>query len=264
MLAGVSTACLYPKPLEESLYDLTVNGVSCVEVFINTHSELKKSFAHGIANLLRRFDAKAVSLHPFTSEMEQLFFFSDYERRIEDAIEYYKYYFRFMNMTGAEIFVLHGGRSVKSKELFCERFSRLYRVGRENGVTVALENVSRCQSSSSAYIRDVAAMLGDEFAFVLDTKQAVRAGEDPFSFIRAAGKSLAHIHISDSGELGDCLPVGKGRFDFRKFLAKAAQVNPDCNVILELYRNNFGPISELIRSYNALCNMTSPFGGEIK
>ena len=31
MIAGTSTACLYPKPLEESLYDLAVNGVSCVD-----------------------------------------------------------------------------------------------------------------------------------------------------------------------------------------------------------------------------------------
>ena len=36
MTAGVSTACLYPKPLEESLYDLAVNGIPCVEIFINT------------------------------------------------------------------------------------------------------------------------------------------------------------------------------------------------------------------------------------
>lgn len=262
MTAGVSTACLYPKPVEESLYDLTVNGVSCVEIFINTHCELKKSFAHGMANILKRFDAKCVSVHPFTSEMEQLFFFSDYERRMTDALEYYKYYFRFMNMTGAEVFVLHGGKSVRSKELFCERYSRLFRVGKENGVTVALENVSRCQSGSSAYIRDVAGMLGDEFAFVLDTKQAIRAGEDPFSFLKAAGSRIAHVHISDAGELGDCLPIGKGRFDFRKFFGRLNELNPDCNVILELYRNNFGPISELIRSYNVLNKMLEPYGRE--
>ncbi|MDE6847837.1 MAG: sugar phosphate isomerase/epimerase, partial [Ruminococcus sp.] len=61
MIAGVSTACLYPKPLEESLYDLAVNGVSCVEIFINTHYELKKSFADSTAQLLKRFDVKCVS-----------------------------------------------------------------------------------------------------------------------------------------------------------------------------------------------------------
>lgn len=32
--AGVSTACLYPQPTEESLYDLALGGVTTVEVFI--------------------------------------------------------------------------------------------------------------------------------------------------------------------------------------------------------------------------------------
>ena len=77
MITGVSTACLYPKPLEESLYDLAVNGIPNVEIFINTHSELKKGFAHGAANLLKRFDVKCTSVHPFTCEMETMMFFSD-------------------------------------------------------------------------------------------------------------------------------------------------------------------------------------------
>lgn len=104
MKAGVSTACLYPKPVEESLYDLAVNGISCAEVFINSHSELQKSFAHEINRILERFDVNCVSVHPFFSEMEQLMFFSDYERRTLDAFEYCKLFFRFMNITGAEIF----------------------------------------------------------------------------------------------------------------------------------------------------------------
>ena len=40
--AGVSTACLYPQPTEESLYDLALGGVTTVEVFINAHAELKR------------------------------------------------------------------------------------------------------------------------------------------------------------------------------------------------------------------------------
>ena len=179
MIAGVSTACLYPKPLEESLYDLAVNGVSCVEIFVNTHSELKTGFAHGAENLMKRFDVKCVSVHPFTCEMESMMFFSDYERRMNDMLDYYKYYFRFMNIVGADIFVFHGGKpsSTLNEELYCERYSKLYRLGKEFGVTVAVENVARCKSASSAFIRNISGMLGDEFAFVLDTKQAIRAGE---------------------------------------------------------------------------------------
>ena len=264
MIAGVSTACLYPKPLEESIYDLAVNGISCVEIFINTHSELKKSFAHGAANLLKRFDVKCVSVHPFTCEMEPMMLFSQYERRMEDILEYYKYYFRFMNIVGAEIFVFHGGKpsSVCTDELYCERYSKLYRLGKEFGVTVAVENVARCKSSSSAFIKNIAGMLGDEFAFVLDTKQAVRAGETPFKFLEAAGNKTAHVHISDNGEMGDCLLIGRGRFDFRKFFTKLNTLNPECNVILELYRSGFGGISDLVSSYNILKNMIGPYDKE--
>lgn len=259
MTAGVSTACLYPKPLEESLYDLAVNGVSSVEIFINTHSELKKGFAHGAANLMKRFDVKCVSVHPFTCEIEPLMFFSQYERRMNDILEYYKLYFRFMNIVGAEIFVFHGGKpsSICTKELYCERYSKLWNLGREYGIKVAVENVSRCKSASSAFIKDIAKMLGNEFAFVLDTKQAVRAGEAPSAFVDAAGDKLVHIHISDSGELGDCLPIGKGRFNFRSFFEKVEKVNPDCSMVLELYRSGFSGISELITSYNILDSMVN-------
>lgn len=262
MTAGVSTACLYPKPLEESLYDLAVNGIPCVEIFINTHSELKKGFAHGCANLLKRFDVRCPSVHPFTCEMEPQMFFSEYERRIDDILEYYKLYFRFMNIVGADIFVFHGGKPSPSltAERYCERYSKLYRLGKEYGVTVAVENVSRCRSASSSFIKEIKGMLGNEFAFVLDTKQAVRAGENPISFLDAAGDKTCHVHISDSGEMGDCLLIGRGRFNFRQFFDKLYGYSPDCAVILELYRSGFKGISDLVTSCNTLNKMTEQYG----
>ena len=256
MIAGVSTACLYPEPTEESLYDLAVNGISAVEIFVNTHSELRKSYAVNIAEILRRFDMRCVSVHPFTGEMEQFMLYSGYERRTEDILEYYKYFFRFMNITGAKVFVFHGGKAVRSTELYCERFSRLFRLGKEFGITVALENVTRCQSSSAIYVREIMKLLGDEFAFVLDTKQAVRAGEPPERFIEITGNKLVHVHISDSSEMGDCLPIGKGRADIRGLLRKIYLNNPECSVVLELYRTGFGSVGELVHSYNILSNMT--------
>ncbi len=264
MKVGVSTACLYPKPLEECLYDLAVNGVPNVEIFINTHSELKKGFAHGVANLLKRFDVRCASVHPFTCEIESLMFFSPYERRMNDILEYYKHYFSFMNTVGAEIFVFHGGKpaSTLDADLYCERYLKLYRLGQEFGIKTAVENVSRCKSASSAFIKDIAGRLGDEFAFVLDTKQAVRAGENPMNFLDAAGKSIVNVHISDSGEMGDCLLIGRGRFNFKQFFEKLNGHNPDCNVILELYRSGFGGISDLITSCNTLIKMTEPYGRE--
>lgn len=64
---------------------------------------------------MKRFDVRCVSVHPFTCEIEQLMFFSEYERRINDILEYYKLYFQFMNIVGAKIFVFHGGKPTKAK-----------------------------------------------------------------------------------------------------------------------------------------------------
>ena len=266
MRAGVSTACLYPKPLEEAVYELAVNGVSNIEIFLNTQSELKKGYAHGLANMLKRFEVNCCAVHPFTCEIEPQMFFSEYERRVNDMLEYYKLYFRFMNIVGADIFVFHGGKpsSVCNTELYCERYSKLYRLGKEFGVTVAVENVSRCKSGSSAFIKEIKNMLGDEFAFVLDTKQAIRSNENPMRFLDVVGDKIAHVHISDSGEMGDCLLIGKGRFDFRKFFDKLAGYNPDCGVILELYRSGWSGISDLVSSYNILTRMTESYCGEQK
>ncbi|MCD8219075.1 MAG: hypothetical protein LUC50_01585 [Ruminococcus sp.] len=55
--AGVSTACLYPRVVEEALYDLALAGVGHVEIFINTHAELRTAFIDTLAKLMRRFDA---------------------------------------------------------------------------------------------------------------------------------------------------------------------------------------------------------------
>ncbi len=102
-------------------------------------------------------------------------------------------------------------------------------------------------------------MLGDEFAFVLDTKQALRAGENPMAFLDAAGKKTVHVHISDSGERGDCLMIGRGSFQFRRFFDKLYALNPHANVILELYRSGFNGISDLISGYNILTKMLEPY-----
>ncbi|MDE6784237.1 MAG: sugar phosphate isomerase/epimerase [Ruminococcus sp.] len=259
MITGISTACLYPQPIEESLYNLAVNGVSCVELFVNTHSELQKGFACNLAEMMRKFEICCPSVHPFTCEIEQIMFFSEYERRFDDILEYYKLYFQFMNIVGAKIFVFHGGKSDRGREFYCERYSRLFRLGREFGVTVAVENVSRCQSRSSAFIRDISSILGNEFAFVLDTKQALRAGESPFAFLDAAGGKTVHVHISDSSELGDCMLIGRGNFRFRQFFEKLNALNPDASVILELYRSGFNGISDLISSGNILRKMTEQY-----
>ncbi|MDE5767984.1 MAG: sugar phosphate isomerase/epimerase [Oscillospiraceae bacterium] len=263
MQAGVSTACLYPDLTEEALYNLVINGISHVEIFINSDSELRKPFIRNLADIMKRYGTTCRSLHPFACPIEPMMLFSRYERRMTDMLEYYKKHFEMMNLLGADIFVLHGNFRIcaVSVECYCERFEKLVRLGRESGIIVAQENVERCQSGSLRFLREMVKILGDDARFVLDIKQAVRAGENPIQMLHTLGNRVCHIHMSDhriqAEPKADCLVLGAGEFKIRNFLEHLAQYRPDASVMLELYRENFRGISDLVSSYRMLARMIS-------
>ena len=71
--------------------------------------------------------------------------------------------------------------------------------------------------------------LGKQARFVLDIKQAVRSGEDPLAMLRGLGSHVVHVHMSDHGEYGDCLLLGKGAFGsalFWKCWRRSARTAP--------------------------------------
>ncbi len=252
---GVSTACLYPMPLEDALYELVLGGVSRTEIFLNTHSELRRSFIMNLADLLRRFGASCSSLHPFTGEMEPLLFFSQYKRRTDDAIDYYKHYFAAMQALGAGVFVLHGAKGPVDNQLYFERFNMLSEAGEEFGIIVAQENVARCTSRSLEFLKEMKKQLGRRGKFVLDIKQAVRSGEKPDAVLEALGENIVLVHMSDHGPYGDCLTIGSGSFRVKDFLKKLSVLSPDCTVVLELYRSAFENVSDLLQNYQVLERM---------
>ncbi len=257
MLVGVSTACLYPKLLEEALYDLAVNGITHTEIFINTDSELRRSYVTGLRKTLDHFEVTCRAVHPYTCSMEPMMLFSGYGRRVNDMLDYYKKYFQAMNILGAKIFVFHGNKKIMNTppELYFESFNRLCETAEEFGVTVAQENVSKCTGGSLEFMRQMVKGLGSRAKFVLDTKQAVRAGESSFEIIKELKEKVVHVHISDHGEAGDCLKIRSGRFNVKGFLSLVNEYSPDCSIILELYRSNFDGISDLVENYSVLNGM---------
>lgn len=259
MQAGVSTACLYPQHLEEALYSLALNGISCAELFVNADSDLSRPRIHTMQTILERFGACCPSVHPFACPIEPMMFFSDYDRRIDDMIAYYRRYFESMNALGAKLFVFHGNdsRHAVTPEQYCERYHRLVEAGKEYGILVAQENVERCQSGQLHFLREMKRILGDDAHFVLDVKQAVRAGESPINMLHMLGSHVCHVHISDHSEKGDCLLIGAGNFRIRSFLEALCQYSPDCSVMLELYRQNYRGISDLVSSYRMLSRIIS-------
>ena len=264
MTAGSSTACLYPELLEEALAELVGNDIKTVEIFVNTHCEVMPEFTEVLGGILSRSGAECVAYHPYTCPIEPMMFFSGYDRRVKDMLDYHKYYFEAMNRLGARIFVLHGNMNVVAvnEDFYFEIFSGLADAAASFGITVAQENVARCQSHSLGFMKRMADALGDRAKFVLDIKQAVRSHEDPFEIVRTLGNRIIHVHMSDNSEKYDCLAPGTGTFDIYGLLRELYRQGFDGAVITELYRKNFGTVSDLVCSCRYIEKMINKIESE--
>jgi sugar phosphate isomerase/epimerase len=249
MQAGISTACLYPMLLEDSFSQLIQLNFRCFEVFLNTCSEFGEPYLKRLRRMADNSGSRIRSLHPFTSGYENFLLFSDYERRYRDGLEFYKHYFHACNLLGADLLVLHGKRSDKpgiSDKEFFERYSELYDLGRTFKVTVAQENVNLYRSDDPEFIKKMRVACGKNCAFVLDVKQAVRGGTDPFLLCEAMGEQLAHVHINDNNAVSDCLLPGFGSMDFPRLIRQLRRQKFNGNLIIEVYRKSFGKLDELV------------------
>ena len=187
MALGISTACLYPMAMEDSLQTLIDSGFREFEIFINTYSEMEPEFL----------------------------------TMLNDR-EYY------------------------------DRFGILSRIAREYGVTLAQENVNAFRSQDCGFIRNMREYLKEDASFVLDVKQAVRSGRDPYEMCEAMGKNLVHIHINDNRPGRDCLLPGRGEMDYARLLSILRENHYRGDFIIEVYRKDFAQISELADAYRFL------------
>ena len=247
MHCGISTACLYPMELEQALPTLISMNFHLFEIFINTFSELESEYVNELKRMTDDSGSKVKSIHPFTSGFESFLLFSDYDRRSNDGLEFYKRYFNAANLLGAEILVLHGQRreSLLSEESYCKHYADLYALGKTFGITVAQENVNLFRSDNPAFITRMRRYLHDECAFVLDVKQAERAGEDPYEMCAVMGERLIHVHINDNKPGKDCLLPGCGTMDLEALIRQMTQFGYDGDFIIEVYRRNFSELLEL-------------------
>lgn len=257
MLTGVSTASLYPELTEDALLILAEQGIKNIEIFVNCDTELNNPVRCRISRIIREYSLNILAVHPMPW-WEIFFLFSTYERRRENFFEAYSRYFDCMNEWGAEIMVFHGCNKTanRSDELYIERYSELLGRAGKFGITVAQENVSHAKCGDLDFLSKMKRELGDEAKFTLDLKQALRGGYTAFEVLERLGGSIVHVHVSDSGEAGDCLPIGKGNFDFALFFKKLKEINYQKGVILELYRENYNEYAELKESVVKLSNFS--------
>lgn len=261
MKAGASTACLYPMVLEKAFLSLAQTGVKTTEIFVNSHCELTGTFKNEMLAIQREYGVDVVSVHPFTCGIEPMMLFTAYERRVTDMLDYFKRFFEYMNDFGAKYFVLHGNKNqnVIEDEMYFERYARMQDAAESFGVCVVQENVSRCTGGSLDFLVKMKKALGEKACFVLDSKQAHRAGNDPTEMVKALGKNIKHIHFSDCGKAGDCLKFGFGEYDNEAFFTALKEQGYNGSVILELYRNGFGEVAELAENCNEMQKYLNKF-----
>lgn len=249
MQIGISTACLYPEETEKALYQLLEMGFREFEIFLNTFTETKKEFLLPLRNQLEQAGARVFSVHPFTSAIENTLFFSDYPRRTQDGIQFYHCFFEAANLLGAKILVLHGQRNYEhskiTEEEYLENYHRLFQEGKRFGITVAQENVVHFRSEKVKFIKRMREALQEECAFVLDIKQAVRAGQSPLEMCEAMGERLIHIHFNDHREEADCLLPGQGNFDFHRLFQLLKINGYQGQGVIEVYHDNYSHSQEL-------------------
>lgn len=247
---GASTSNFYPDLTEDGLRQVLHLGFRTVEVFLNTESETAPAFLDGLRSQADAAKAKIVSVHPYLSGIEGYLLFSGYERRFQDGMRHYDRLFDAAARLGASYVVMHGdkpGGALPAADSIA-RFERVYDRGRTFGVTLLQENVVGFRSADPAYLRQMRAQLGDKAGFVLDFKQCRRCGLPVDRVIDAMGDRVRHVHISDGGANGDCLPPGQGSEDLIAPLRRLTDAGFDGAVILELYRKGYRQPQELVQS----------------
>lgn len=262
MEIGVSTASLYPLHAEDALAELAGLGIKKAEIFANATCEAREPVLSQLLKIRDENGMKITSFHPFSSPMESVFLFSEYDRRITEMMELYREFFGSMNRMGAKVFVLHGAilSSKCSPEHYLKQFRMLAEAGKEYGITVAQENVSYCMSGSLDFLTLMKRELGEYAKFVLDLKQARRSGDDPLDYVQALGENIVHCHFSDADENRDCLPIGAGNFDFETLVKRLKNHGFNGALIVELYRSNYGSFEELKRSSEILSEIVQKTG----
>ncbi len=254
MKPAVSTACFYPLETIESIKTLLSAGVKNVELFINTDSEIEKGSLEEIRKITEYFGCNICAVHPFYSAFEWFYFFSDYKARVQDGVKLYRKMFETANYLNSPIVNFHGEHKNSSLERAegYKILKMLYDVAEEYGVTLCQENVSRNKICTVEEIETVRKTFNDKIAFTIDIKQARRSEQSPIEMIKAAGPCLKHLHISSANSENDCVLPTEADQEIKRIIAFLREIGYNGYVVIELYRNGFVDVDDLMSSYNML------------
>lgn len=255
MKVGMSCAAFYGQCETEEAAARTAGFPADVcEVFMQTPSEYCADFGRVVREKLGRMPCSSV--HPLGTQFEQQLFGRS-PRQVEDAFRLFTGVCDAGRELGAQYYVFHGPFGVHAPLMperihrLPETFARMQEIARIRGLTVLWENVHWCALRSPAEVRTLVELL-PEVQFVLDTKQAYRAGVSPGDMLTAMDGRVRHIHALDVGADGKlCLP-GEGGINWMQLFSQARKQGFDGSIILEPYEYLARDAAALCRSLEVL------------
>lgn len=205
---AVSSGAFYPHTAtEDAPAAAAALGIQTLEIMLQTQGEYQPAFITDLAANAREAGVRIHSIHT----METLHrLVSPYPRRVSEGRELFQQGIDAAVALGARVIVWHGPkREEVATEAQWEQFLAVTRdlaqACGEAGITLGLENVSRCALSQVRQIVSFAKRLEEigtprEIGFVFDPFQAAEAGANPFMVLAAMGNRIVDVHISDYRE----------------------------------------------------------------
>lgn len=253
MKIGISTACFYPMPTEETFQIIAEQGFDTIEIFLNSIQEAQQPFVDVMKKEIQKYGLHVRSIHPHCGAYEYLTLFSTYPRRHQDGINEYRDIIQTAKTLDADYITFHGDRTrtplPTTLEVYCSTVKELMDLAAEQDIAIAQENVSWCKSSDLEFLKQVDHQLRPYgLYYTLDVKQAKRVGLCWQDYLPIMSGRLANVHISDQTEEQSCLLPGEGEMDYTQLFQALSREGYTGDFMVEVYQHNYKQYQQLKNS----------------
>ncbi|MFA5675783.1 MAG: sugar phosphate isomerase/epimerase [Christensenellales bacterium] len=264
MVFGISTACFFPKVLnEDAIVILGKLGVRNTEVFFSCMYEYEPNYIKKLGTTAKDLGINICSIHAYSMQFEPQLF-SRHARSRKEAFDIYRRVLSAGRKLGADVYVFHGPVHLKKSQPLILNFEQiadtvnvLSDMAKDYGIKLAWENVHYCWYNNPGFPESLAPFIEtDNLYFTLDIKQAAQAGYDPLCYIKPMAKRLANVHICDYAQddvygITPKMPFN-GTMDFVGLKKALLAARYDGAMILEVYSENFADTGELMRNFESI------------
>lgn len=252
---GISTGCFFPLETTLAVEKAGKLGAKYIEIFFNTHSELKEEYLLKLKSIADKYGMRIISIHPYTSAIESFMFFSKFDYKLNDSIELYEAYFKACNILDCKYVVIHGclmTYDFMDMKRYCDNLNKLSRKAREYGVYISQENVYNFKCGYITNIEEFLKYADKDIKFTFDIKQAVKSKQSIYKILDLVKDRISHVHISDyKGRTHSLVPF-EGSFNFDRFFRYIKDKTTAEAAFVELYSPIIKDDTQLVNTLQKL------------